>query len=112
PKRRQRARKVAFPVRNVIRISANFCLHRGNLPESTAEWQLDFRARIVPDKISLAICQTKSRVSFASLTGYMRDVRWRCFVADGRRWLNVNSERINVGIARARNQRHHHYREC
>ena len=37
-------------------------------------------------------------------------VRWRCFVVLGRRWLSVNSERI-VGLARARNQRHHHYRE-
>ena len=38
-------------------------------------------------------------------------VRWRWFVVDGRRWLSASSERINVGIARARNQRHHHYRE-
>jgi hypothetical protein len=38
-------------------------------------------------------------------------VRWRCFVVLGRRGLSASSERINVRIARARNQRHHHYRE-
>src|SRR4030095_9667851 len=37
------------------------CLHRGSLPENTAALQRCFRARIMPDKISLAICQTKSR---------------------------------------------------
>ena len=29
----------------------------------------------------------------------------------GRRVVSASSVRINVGIARARNQRHHHYRE-
>jgi len=37
-------------------------------------------------------------------------VRWRWFVV-WRRCFSGNSERINVGMARARNQRHHHYRE-
>jgi hypothetical protein len=37
-------------------------------------------------------------------------VRWRWFVVS-RRCVSANSERINVGIARARNQRHHHCRE-
>jgi hypothetical protein len=34
-------------------------------------------------------------------------VRWRCFVI-WRTCVTVNSERVNAGIARARNQRHHH----
>jgi len=38
-------------------------------------------------------------------------VRWRWFVVFGCRWLSASSERILVGIARARNQRHHHYGE-
>ena len=62
--------------------------------------QRHVRAQKIPSK---TICQTKWRVSFASLTGYMRDVRWRCVVVDGRRFFSVNSVRINVGIARARN---------
>jgi hypothetical protein len=45
------------------------------------------------------------------VTSDVGSVRWRCFVVGGRRCVSVNSERINVGIARARNQRHHHYRE-
>ena len=37
-------------------------------------------------------------------------VRWRWFLV-WRRRFSPNLERINVGMARARNQRHHHYRE-
>ena len=39
-----------------LRVAICFCLHRGSLSENTAGWQAYFRARIMPDKISLAIC--------------------------------------------------------
>ena len=77
--------------------SGNVTQNRGPASNSNTEnWGINFRQR---ETCGLEINSTDLLI-----------VRWRWFVV-WRRCFSANSKRINVGIARARNQRHHHYRE-
>ena len=99
--------------------SVSHCIRNGiraNIPQRT-------EGQRIGDQINAAMITTRAdfvkvdhfRVNDGPLLCGLHStdvglVRWRWFLRP-RRCVSANSERINVGIARARNQRHHHYRD-